>query len=165
MTEELNSLTTIRLATVEDALLLAELRYSFRSSLDPTNEDEDEFVKRCSRWMRERLHEKSVWRCWIAEQDHTLVGNVWVQLIEKIPNPVVEPEYHAYVTNFYLRTEERGKGVGTMLLMKVLGWCEANNVHAVVLWPTQRSRTLYERQGFSVRPEILGLDIEEWSNR
>jgi GNAT superfamily N-acetyltransferase len=169
VSEELNNLPelgiTIRLATDDDATSLAKLRYSFRSSLDQTNEDKDKFVQRCGRWMRERLREDNCWRCWIAEQDHTLVGNVWVQLIEKIPNPVAEAECHAYLTNFYISAHARGKGVGTRLLMKVLEWCETQDVQTVLLWPTQRSRTLYERQGFSVRTDLLGLQLEEWTSQ
>jgi len=169
MTEELDNLheepITIRLATAEDATSLAKLRYSFRSSLDQTNEDETKFVQRCDRWMRERLREDCGWRCWIAEQSHIPVGNVWVQLIEKIPNPVAEAECHAYLTNFYISERARGKGVGTRMLMKVLEWCETQDVQTVILWPTQQSRTLYERQGFSVRTDLLGLIIEEWTNR
>jgi ribosomal protein S18 acetylase RimI-like enzyme len=49
-----------------------------------------------------------------------LVGNLWLQLIEKIPNPTTEPEQHAYVTNFYVTEAARGQGIGTMLLSAAL---------------------------------------------
>ncbi len=156
--------TSIRLATAADALPLARLRFTFRSGLGRASESEDEFVGRCEAWMRERLREGGRWGCWIAEQGPALVGNVWVQLIEKIPNPVAEAEYHAYVTNFYVRDEARGRGVGTMLLSGALEWCKSQGVQAVILWPTQRSRALYERQGFSVRTDILALMMEAWGN-
>jgi GNAT superfamily N-acetyltransferase len=156
--------TSIRLATASDALPLAKLRFTFRSGLGRASESEAEFVERCEAWMRERLREGGRWRCWIAEQGQALVGNVWVQLIEKIPNPVAEAEYHAYVTNFYVRDEARGEGTGTMLLSGVLEWCKSRDVQAVLLWPTQRSRALYERQGFSIRTDILGLMMEAWGD-
>jgi GNAT superfamily N-acetyltransferase len=168
MVDEFNNLggpkTSIRLATASDSLPLAKLRLAFRSGLGRAIEGEDEFVGRCEAWMRERLREGGRWRCWIAEQGHALVGSVWVQLIEKIPNPVAEAEYHAYVTNFYVREEVRGKGTGTMLLSEVLEWCKSQDVQAVILWPTRRSRALYERQGFSVRADILSLMMEAWDN-
>ncbi len=156
--------TSIRLATASDALPLAKLRFAFRSGLGQASEGEDEFVGRCEAWMRERLREGSQWRCWVAERGRALVGNVWAQLIEKIPNPVVEAEYHAYVTNFYVRDEARGKGLGTVLLSGALEWCKSRGAQAVILWPTQRSRALYERQGFSVRTDILALMMEAWGN-
>jgi GNAT superfamily N-acetyltransferase len=149
----------IRLARASDALMLASFRYLFRSSLDRARENQEDFVQRCSLWMQERLKKDICWKCWIAEQDQTLVGNLWVQLIEKIPNPAVEPEYHAYVTNFYVCDEARGRGIGSRLLATAIEWIKAQDVEAIILWPTQRSRSLYLRHGFAVRADLLELMI------
>lgn len=145
----------IRLATISDAHGLARSRYDFRSSLSPACESEVEFIERCSLWMRERLKEDSLWRCWIAEQDQTIVGNLWMQLIEKIPNPIEEPERHAYITNFYIREEARGKGIGSKMLAAALEYAKTKEVEAVILWPTLESRSLYLRHGFAVRENLL----------
>lgn len=151
----------IRLAAVSDAPALAGLRYEFRSSVGVVSERESEFIARCRRWMQERLREGGPWRCWVAERGQELVGNLWAQLIEKIPNPVVEPERHAYVTNFYVRERERGRGTGSLLLSAALGWCREAYVHAIILWPTERSRSLYLRHGFAVREDLLELIVGE----
>ncbi|HJQ70578.1 MAG TPA: GNAT family N-acetyltransferase [Blastocatellia bacterium] len=151
---------TIRLATSSDASALARSRYSFRASLGEPCEDEEGFVARCSLWMRERLDQQSRWLCWVAEQDRVIVGHLWMQIIEKIPNPIIEPEFHAYITNFYVREEQRGGGVGSKLLEAALGWAKAQEVEAVILWPTERSRPLYERHGFAVREDLLELMIK-----
>jgi GNAT superfamily N-acetyltransferase len=151
----------IRLAAESDAPALAELRYEFRSSVGVVSERESEFVGRCRRWMEGRLRERGPWRCWVAERGHGLVGNLWVQLIEKIPNPLPEPERHAYITNFYVREGEWGRGTGSRLLSAVLGWCREADVHAVILWPTERSRALYLRHGFSVREDLLEFIVGE----
>jgi GNAT superfamily N-acetyltransferase len=97
----------------------------------------------------------------VAERERELVGNLWAQLIEKIPNPAVEPERHAYVTNFYVREGERGRGTGSLLLSAALDWCRESDVHAVILWPTERSRSLYLRHGFAVREDLLELIVWE----
>ena len=151
----------IRLATESDALLLAQFRYAFRASLSPACEDEAEFVERCRRWMQERLREESRWRCWLAERDCTPVGHLWLQLIEKIPNPLVEPEHHAYITNFYVREDARGCGIGSKLLEAALAWSKTQDLQAVILWPTERSRSLYLRHGFAVRDDLLELMLAE----
>lgn len=145
----------IRPATASDALLLARFRYAFRSSLSRTNESEDEFVQRCSRWMQQRLEPGSLWRCWIAEQNHMPAGHLWVQLIEKIPNPTDEPEVHAYITNFYVQEAARSQGIGSKLLVTALEWLQSQHVDAVILWPTPASRSLYLRHGFAVRDDLL----------
>ncbi|HMF56690.1 MAG TPA: GNAT family N-acetyltransferase [Pyrinomonadaceae bacterium] len=153
--------TSIRLATKADALQLAKFRYAFRSSTGTVSENEDEFVERCRLWMEERLREDSPWRCWIAEMDGVLVGHLWIQVIEKIPNPRSESECYAYLTNFYVSDGARGRGIGSRLLSDALDWCKARDVHAVILWPTERSRSLYMRHGFAVREDLLEMPIWE----
>ena len=150
----------LRLANESDALALAKLRFALRSTMGPpVKEPESEFLARCRKWMSEHLRPGSNWQCWVAEADHALVGALWLQLVEKIPNPRSEPEYHAYLTNFYIQESHRGKGMGTRLLTIALDWCRARKVHAVILWPTEKSRSLYERHGFAVRSDLLELII------
>src|SRR4051794_4315262 len=118
----------VRLATELDALMLARLRYEFRSSFHEVIEHDVSFVERCTVWMQERFRKDTQWKCWIAECGQTPVGNVWAQLVEKIPNPIAEPEQYVYVTNFYVRPEHRGNGIGSKLLSAVLAWSRSQNV-------------------------------------
>lgn len=148
---------SIRLAAAADAIALAKLRYAFRSSMAETTEDEASFVPRCARWMKERLENTNGWRCWIAERGDLPVGNLWAQLIEKVPNPTAESEYHAYITNLYVDEACRGQGVGSLLLNAALGWIQTNDVHAVILWPTERSRSLYRRHKFTAADDLMEL--------
>jgi len=149
----------IHLANESDASTLARLRYELRSSLHDVVENEATFVTRCAQWMKERLREESNWKCWIAEWQATPVGAVWAQLIEKIPNPIAEPEAFVYLTNFYVRAEHRGAGIGSMLLTAVLDWSKNRNAEAVILWPTVRSRPLYLRYGSSVADDLMHLSV------
>jgi GNAT superfamily N-acetyltransferase len=149
----------IRLATLADALPLARLRYEFRAASGETLEREREFVSRCAEWMTERLKGGGAWRCWVAEDEAQLIGNVWLQLIEKIPNPAPEPERHAYLTNLFVREAARGRGVGSALLTAALACCAACGVHAIILWPTERSRPLYLRHGFSAPADMFASYI------
>jgi GNAT superfamily N-acetyltransferase len=149
---------TIRRGMKSDAPSLAQLRYALRSTTGIATEPEVEFVQRCTAWMEEHLQNQA-WKCWVAEINDRLIAAVWLQLVEKIPNPRSESEHHAYITNFYVERAARGRGIGTQLLRAALNWCEARQVHAVILWPTERSRTLYERHGFAVRDDIMELVI------
>lgn len=151
----------IRLANPSDAPTLARLRYALRSSTGSVSEPENEFLGRCAEWMKEHLKAKSLWQCWVAKSEHDLIGCLWLQLVEKIPNPRSEPEYHAYLTNFYVEEFARGKGIGSELLSTAIAWCETRDVHAVILWPTERSRSLYQRCGFAVRDDLMELIVAE----
>ncbi len=149
----------IRQARPADAPALARLRFEFRAGLDASIEPEQPFVERCRSWMADRLS-GSAWRCWLVEASGGLVGSVWLQLLEKMPNPVGEPELHGYVTNLYVRAEFRGAGVGSALLERCLAECRSRGADAVFLWPTPRSRSLYERHGFTVREDLLERRLE-----
>src|SRR5262245_28189965 len=145
----------IRLAGPADALALARLRYEFRSGYDPATEAEADFLARCGAWMAARLAPGGHWRCWVAEEADRVVGAIWLQIIEKIPNPVAEAENHGYISNLYVEPSRRGAGLGSRFLETCLRFCEKEAVDAVILWPTPRSRRLYERHGFAAREDLL----------
>ncbi len=145
----------LRLATPADAPNLARLRYEFRTGHDQATEAEAEFMARCSAWMASRLTPGSHWRCWVVQVAGGLVGVIWLQLIEKIPNPGAETEMHGYISNLYVEPSRRGAGLGSRLMETCLGFCDKEALDAVILWPTPRSRSLYERHGFTVREDLL----------
>jgi GNAT superfamily N-acetyltransferase len=99
----------------------------------------------------------SPWRCWVLDDGKELLGHVCVQLFEKMPNPVNEPEAHAYLTNFYVLPEMRGQGLGRKLLNKALSWCRSQGADAVILWATAESKSLYRRCGLLEPADILEL--------
>jgi GNAT superfamily N-acetyltransferase len=144
----------VRRATAGDALALAELRWEFRSGREPAVEPHDGFIERCASWMRREL-DGEMWRAWVALDDRgAIVGQLWLDLIEKVPNPVGEPERHAYVSNLYVKPDARG-GVGTALLEAALEWTRSRAVDSVVLWATPRSVTLYRRYQFAQGVRLL----------
>jgi GNAT superfamily N-acetyltransferase len=150
----------IRLASENDAATLARLRLELRSSSHKLIENEQAFLVRCESWMNERLRKGSQWRCWIAERQAIAVGAVWAQLVEKIPNPVAEPECYVYLTNFYVREEYRSEGIGSRLLAAVLEWSKSKNAEKVMLWPTERSKPFYLRHGFSFADDVMHLPLK-----
>src|SRR3989475_7691029 len=136
----------IRMATSADLRALAEMRYRFRTELGSPAEPKSRFVRRCTSWMKKRFRAGSCpWRCWVLDDGKRLLGNVCVQLFEKIPNPVNELELHAYVTNFYVIPEMRDQGLGKRLLNKALSWCRARGADAIILWPSDASKSFYRR--------------------
>jgi len=145
----------VRPAVPADADALARLRWEFRTSLAAAAESPGAFVARCASWMADRLADEAAWRSWIAVEAAAIQGTVWLGFLEKLPNPVGEPEWHAYVSNLYVRPEARGRGIGTALLTAALDACEVRGVDAVILWPTPESRSLYARQGFAAVGEVM----------
>jgi len=149
----------IRVATLIDCSVLAELRYQFRAETGSATETKSRFVRRCASWMKKRLRSGSRrWRCWVLDDGKRLLGHICVQVFEKLPNPVKdEPELHAYVTNFYVIPEIRSHGFGKKLLDKSLSWCRAQGIDAIILWATPGSRSLYRRCGLTESADIFEL--------
>jgi GNAT superfamily N-acetyltransferase len=148
---------TIRLAGASDAAELARLRFEFRTAIKKPAEAQAAFRARCERWMKDRLERSQPWRCWVAEESARIVGTIWLQVFEKVPNPVAEPETYGYVTNLYVVPELRGSGAGGALLDAAIAHCADRGVDTVLLWPTPKSRSLYIRHGFVETDDILGL--------
>jgi hypothetical protein len=149
---------TFRLATLADAATLADMRWDFRSEQRPPTEPREVFVTRCAAWMRRELQAGSQWTAWVAVDGDVIVGQVWLQMVQKIPNPVDEREQIAYLSNLYIVPSARG-GTGSRLLDLVLDACRANGVDRVVLWPSARSVTLYRGRGFSNQAGVMELKI------
>jgi len=149
---------SVRAATPRDGPALAELRFRFRSELTAPAEPADQFKARCAQWMAGRLAGDPRWHCWVAEGSQGIVGNLWLQVIEKIPNPAAaEPESHGYITNVYVVPELRNGGVGALLMEAALAWCREEGIDAALLWPSERSRSFYARYGFVPRDDLFAL--------
>jgi GNAT superfamily N-acetyltransferase len=131
------------------------LRLEFRGPRAPNVESETAFLDRCETWMRERLGDDSIWRVWVFERNNEPAGAVWLQVVEKLPNPTAESELHAYISNFFVRPDFRNTGAGSALLHAALDEAARLGVDSVFLWPSARSRPLYERHGFAVSENVL----------
>jgi GNAT superfamily N-acetyltransferase len=145
----------VRRATPDDARALARLRYDFRVELDPAAENEAVFVDRCAQWMARHLRPADAWRCWLAELGDAPVGTLWLQVIEKLPNPVGHRDYHGYISSVYVIPAVRNAGIGSALLEACLADAQALGIDALFLWPSEQSRPLYARHGFQVRTDLL----------
>jgi len=150
--------TQVRRASPADVSALAAMRYEFRAQRKPPVESAAEFVPRCIEWMRPRVADESRWCVWILESGDAVVGNIWLEIIEKLPNPNLERELHGYITNFFVRPEFRNSGAGSRLLDAALEECKRLDVDAVFLWPSDRSRPLYDRHGFVTPSTMLVLE-------
>ncbi|MDE3172889.1 MAG: GNAT family N-acetyltransferase [Gemmatimonadota bacterium] len=145
----------IRRAVPDDADTLAALRWQFRAELGEATEPRDAFQARCAAAMRAELSPGGRWTAWVAERDGALVGNAWLQVIAKLPSPSSEAEAHGYISNVFVVPAARGAGIGRALVDAALAFCDGVPVHDVILWPSERSRSLYRRAGFGSTEDIL----------
>jgi GNAT superfamily N-acetyltransferase len=148
----------VRAAGLADVESLASIRWEFRSEMDPPTESRPVFTARMVAWLGDRMHDGR-WRAWLAVDGDLAVGTVFLQLVEKLPNPVQEPEHLGYVTSLYVSPAHREQGVGERLMATALDFCRDRQVDTVVLWPSSRSVTLYGRLGFVSPGQVMELAI------
>lgn len=153
----------VRQAGSRDAGAMAALRYAFRTELEAPAESRQQFIERTTAWLAERL-EAGSWTGWLADERDEPAGLVLVQLVEKVPNPVVEPESLGYVSSLYVRPRSRGRGAGDALLRTALEFCRGHGVDTVVLWPSPRSIPLYQRHGFRRQGDVMELRWAAWNS-
>ncbi|WP_125264448.1 GNAT family N-acetyltransferase [Streptomyces alboflavus] len=150
---------TVRKAQAADAVALAHLRWRFKQEDEPGPRGEEEpFIRECTEWMRVRL--AGPWTAWVAEADNEVHGHVFLNHVEKVPEPGTTADTLGYVTNFYVCPEYRGRGLGKALLEEVVRHGQQNRLDTLIVWPSERSASLYRRVGFTAPEETLELPIE-----
>jgi GNAT superfamily N-acetyltransferase len=147
----------IRAAEIADAAVLASLRYEFRAEMDPPTEPRHAFEQRMRTWWQGRLADQ--WRAWIAVDGDEPIGEIFLQIVEKVPNPIIEPERLGYITSLYVAPSHRNAAVGGALLDRALHDCRSAGLDTVVLWPSSRSRPLYQRRGFVEKGDVMELPL------
>lgn len=151
----------IRRAVADDASVLARMRLEFKREDNggaPAPVSEASFVAAASPWIRGRLENES-WLAWVAEVDGRVCGHVFLHVIEKVPDPYPGPMVLGYVTNFYVAPAQRGHGLGSLLMAALRAHARAENFDTLVVWPSERSASLYQRTGFANPGELLELQL------
>ena len=145
-----------RLAEEADLPALATNRWRLRAEEDgePDRVDPAAFRRHCEALLREALR-SGRWALWVAAIEGRVVANAFVQVVSKVPRPARFDDAIGYVTNVYVEPEQRGQGVGAELMRRVVAWARERDLELLIVWPSERSRTLYARAGFRAESEIM----------
>jgi GNAT superfamily N-acetyltransferase len=152
----------VRRALPADAPSLAELRWAFKQedeNFDETPHDTGRFVQQAESWIRDRLIEGR-WLAWVAETADMICGHVFLQLVERMPDPQGVDAPIGYVTNFYVTPGQRNRGIGTALLRALAEYAQTEAFNTLIVWPSERSAPLYQRADFHTPDELLELPLD-----
>jgi GNAT superfamily N-acetyltransferase len=153
----------IRQATLSDANELAQLRWAFSSPTQQTAQPLDEFRGPFTEYIAEALAEG--WVIWVAESAGHIVGNMYVQLVDKLPRPGRFGHRWGYVTNVYVIPEMRNTGLGAELMEHVQAWAREADLEFLLLWPSERAVPFYQRTGFALEQDALIWELPARGNR
>ena len=145
---------TVRRATLDDIAALRRLRWEMTDEMSEATEDAAAFRLRFDAFATRALA-GGHWAIFVAERDFTLLGMVWVQLVDRGPRPNATPATYAYITSVFVEAAERNAGLGRRILDAALAWIGAQDAEMTVLWPSERSGPFYERAGFAPSDAIV----------
>jgi predicted N-acetyltransferase YhbS len=153
---------TVRPARPSDAPALAALRLRFRQEEhggSPPPPDPARPPAGAEEWFRDRLREGR-WLAWVAETGDGIIGHVFLNTVERIPDPHGDSSPIGYVTNFHVIPAHRNRGAGTALLAALERHARAAPYDTLIVWPSERSAPLYGRSGFRHPEELRELPLE-----
>lgn len=144
----------VRRALPEDAAVLAHLRWAFKKEDHESGGPEICTIDEVERWIGGKLRGGS-WVAWVVEADGLVVGHVFLNLVERVPEPFEHNRPIGYVTNFYVAPQHRNRGMGSALLDALREHARAEHIDVLIVWPSDRSVPLYQRAGFQRSEEVL----------
>src|SRR3954471_1633104 len=80
---------------------------------------------------------------WLAESESAAVAVMTVRCVRKEPSPGSEADHWGYLTNCYVETGHRNRGIGTALLEQVVRWARERKLELLIVWPSDRSFPFY----------------------
>jgi GNAT superfamily N-acetyltransferase len=144
---------TARKATAADATALGELRWRWPTEeRGHTGTDQAAFVESFAAWVVDHM---ATHIPFVAEVDGTVVGMAWLMLAERVPAPTRRHRRTGDVQSVYVVPEQRGSGVGAVLLEAVLAEARGLGLEHVTVHSSERAVRLYERGGFDHDPQWL----------
>jgi GNAT superfamily N-acetyltransferase len=148
-----------RLATVADAELVARQRRSmFVDAGQADDADLQAMMDNFLDWVRPRLSDGS-YVGWIVEEDGRAVAGAGMWIIDFPPHWMHAEPVRAYLLNFYVDPEFRGRGLAYKLLTTAVEDARRRGIKVVSLHASKFGKPLYERNGFEPTNEmILRLD-------
>jgi GNAT superfamily N-acetyltransferase len=143
---------TIRAGSVDDNLAVAHLRYRMDAEDTGPSGSPVDFTAAFERWLD---RQGDAWQSFVAEDDGQLVGMLWLAKVPRMPRPSdPSPAPIGYVTAFFVEERYRDAGVGQALLAVMNAAADQLPCDTLVVWPGERSASIYRRAGFQ-RPEEL----------
>ncbi|MET9570558.1 GNAT family N-acetyltransferase [Streptomyces virginiae] len=148
----------VRPARPADARTLAELRWTFKQE-DYAGQPPApaRHLEEAEHWIRDRLS-AGHWLAWVTETEGEITGHVFLCQMERIPEPYEDNNPVGYVTNLFVLPSQRNKGAGSALLEVLKQHSRSAGLEGLIVWPSERSRPLYQRSGFQPSEELLELE-------
>ena len=154
----------IRKAEEKDFIRLAKMKWQHCAEDDEDygennlkNVDKNDFIEKFIDFLT--AHKE--YNIWVAEVGGKIVSAMFVYMIPKTPKPNGKSKYIAYLTNVFTIKEYRNQQIGTKLLEHIKKSLTEEKCELIFVFPSDKSVSFYERNGFSPENEIFECDLNE----
>jgi GNAT superfamily N-acetyltransferase len=149
---------TIRRAGISDAPALARLRWRWRTAERGEHGlSEMAFEATFVEWWGRRQDSHTAY---IAEVDGEAAGMAWIAVFDRIPQPRDMVRLAGNVQSVYVLDDLRNRGIGRALVEAVIEEARMHAVGYLIVHPSQRAYSLYERLGFDRTDALLYMDLD-----
>lgn len=150
----------VREAGLSDSAELARLRWESRDFMH-ADHSRSSFLRECEAWMRGAL-ESGRWVVAVSEsQPDELTGCMFLQCVDKVPEPGSQSRAWGYVTNAWVDARVRGQGTGQELLRMLIDAARVRRLELLLVWPSAAAVSLYTRAGFQSVHDVHRGDDDE----
>jgi GNAT superfamily N-acetyltransferase len=139
--------------------LLARLRRDWTAEQDGVDADltdDPAFDDTFAEWLSGAAGERHFW---LAMDGCRAVGMVNVAVFTRMPRPGRPLACWGYVSNVYVTATHRNRGLGRQLLDACLEHARSEGYVRLVLSPSPRSYSFYERAGFARADGLMVLPL------
>jgi GNAT superfamily N-acetyltransferase len=149
-----------RIAGSADLRQIADLRWRLRVDDQPVSDQAayDRFVSDFIGISTAEWRPGDIVHWLAADADHVL-GVMTVTVVRTLPSPENLRDRWGYISNTYVLPEMRNEGIGQELLEAIKAWAQEEQLELLVVWPSERAYSFYERAGFSRHPDPLVLKL------
>jgi GNAT superfamily N-acetyltransferase len=139
----------IRMATPEDAAVIAHHRAAMFRDMGSINDDEAAKLEaEVFPHLRQMLADCR-YAGWLIGHSGKVVAGGGVLIRQELPRPgILEGGASAHIVNVYTEPAHRRRGLARKLMQAILDWCEAHRFVTVTLSASDEGRPLYESLGF-----------------
>jgi len=150
-----------RLATSEDALVLADMRRRMFLAMGKPDDDRMlEMVRAFATWVAGAIR-RGIYIGWVVETpDREPIANAGLFLLEWPPHLRDVGVMRGYILNVWTNEEHRRKGIARRLIETVMSEARRRNCRVLTLHASDEGKQVYEKLGFRQSREMMFVEPE-----
>lgn len=140
---------SLRKANLNDIDKLIDFRVEFLKEIQdlPPNMEIEIFRKSLKDFFLDKM-KSNEFIAWLAEYNNEIIATSGLSFLQKPPHFINMTGKFAYIMNMYIKPKWRRKGIGSVLLEKLIEEIKKIGIQSVVLHTTSFGKPLYEKYGF-----------------